>query len=92
MGMPMRMVVRVTMRVSMSMVMRMAVVVGMTVIIFGTMMDYFLSPRAARIFTEDEGFDRHRHSERGNAHLAQINIIKVHQHHAINDKDFAHHH
>ena len=96
MGMVVQMVVRVTMRVtmrvSMSMVMRMAMAVAMTVIIFGTMMDDFLSPRAARIFTEDQGFDRHGHSERGNAHFAQINIIKVHQHDAINDEDFAHHH
>ena len=43
----------------------------------------------ARVLTEDQRLDRHRYGLRRHADAAQINVIKVPQHDAVNDQDFA---
>ena len=52
-------------------------------------MDDFLRARAARIFAEHQRLDRHRDGERRHPHLAEIDVIEIHQHHAVDDEDFA---
>ena len=89
MSMAMRMSVRMTMRMVIIMFVAMVMIMMMAMIIFSAMMDNLFGARPARILAKDERFDGDRHSERGNAHFAKINVIKVHQHDAIDDQNLA---
>ena len=68
---------------------RMAMVVVAMGMIVVAMVEPLLGARPARVFAEDQRFDRHRYGEGGNADAAEIDIIEIHQHHAVDDENLA---
>jgi len=79
------------MMVVMSVSVTVAVIMVVMIMVGFPMMDTLLGARAAWILAEDERFDRHRHGIGGNAYLAEVDIIEIHQHDAVDDEDFARH-
>ena len=66
----------------------MVMVVPMVVVMV-MVMQPLARPRAARVLAEDQRFDRHRHRVGRHADPAEIDIVEVHQHDAVDDEDFA---
>src|SRR5713226_2191095 len=68
------------------------VMVGMSVLVFmplGMVMQPLAGPRPARILAEYERLDGDRHGVRRHADAAEVDIVEVHQHDAVDDQDFA---
>src|ERR1700686_3392251 len=80
----MRVMVTMTMIVVMVMPMRMVMV--MLVIV---MMQPLARTRAARILAEDERLDGHRHRVGRIADAAEIDVVEIPQHHAVDDEELA---
>ena len=77
----------VRMAIAVMMVMARLVTVRMVVIIM--MMQPLARTRAARVFAEHERFDGHRHGVGRHADAAEIDIVEIPQHHAVDDQKFA---
>ena len=70
--------VPVRMAVSMRVIVRMAVCMAVARALFLlAMVNNLFRTRAARVFIEDKRLDRDWNCERGHAHLAKVDIIKV---------------
>src|SRR5258707_14785439 len=59
------------------MMMMVAVTVRMTVMLVVVRLLH------ARILAEDQGFDRHRHGERGHAYPSEVDVIEIPERHAV---------
>ena len=57
------------------------VVVNM--LMMAVMMGIVVQVRMTRIFAEDKGFDRYRHSLRRHTDTAEVNVIEISQHYAV---------
>src|ERR1700751_1273357 len=77
--------VAVTMMVMMSMIVPMTVCVIMLMVII-VMMDALARPRSARIFAEHQRLDRHRHRVGRHADAAEVDVVEVPQHDAVDDQ------
>src|SRR5262249_41568360 len=80
-------VIRV-MAVAMMMIMRMMMITVMMMIVL-VVMDALARPRPARVFVEDERFDRHRHRMRRQADAAEIDVVEIPEHDAVDREDVA---
>src|ERR1700704_5010423 len=88
MRMMMAMVVIVVMMVILIMAVRMIMRVAMIVIM---MVQPLARTGPARILAEDQRLDGHRHREGRIADAAEINIVEVPQHHAVDHQELARH-
>jgi hypothetical protein len=65
-----------------------AVVVTMMMVVV-MVMQVRLSARQSRIFTEHQRLDGHRHGHRRQADAAEVDIVEIPQHDAVDAEDFA---
>src|SRR5215472_5382066 len=72
--------------VMMAGVMRMFVLMTMIVL---AVMQTLARPRTTRVFAEHQGFDRDRHGVRRHADTAEIDIVEIPQHDAVDDQKLA---
>src|ERR1700722_132312 len=70
--------------VVMAMLMRMGIVMFMIMV-----MQPLARPRAARVLAEDERLDRHRHGVGRHADAAEVDVVEVPQHDAVDDEKLA---
>src|SRR6266568_4500916 len=73
-------VIMVVMTVTMAVIVRTIMVV---------VMDALMRPAALRAFAEDERLDRDWHGVGGHADAAEIDVVEVAQHHAVDREDLA---
>src|SRR5262249_49439100 len=80
----------VMMLVILAVLMRMVVVMFMTMrMIVLAMMQALPRPRSARVFAEHQRFDGDRHGIGRHADAAEIDVIEIPQHHAVDDQKIA---
>ena len=63
--------------------------VRMVMVVMFVMVEALARPRTARILAEYQRFDRYRHGVGRHTDAAEIDIIEVPQHHAVDHQDFA---
>src|SRR6476660_9253162 len=75
-------------------IMVMALIVNMAMIMSMVMpvlmvTDALVRAAAARVFAEQQRLDRDRHGERRHADAAEIDVVEIAQHHAVDGQDLA---
>src|SRR5689334_3960880 len=76
--------------VMMVMMVPVAMIVAMPMLmIMLVMMDPLPWPRTPRVFVEDQRFDRHRHRVGGHADAAEVDVVEIPQHDAVDHQQFA---
>ncbi len=81
-----------TMRVIVVMVIvivRMGMIVVMMPVLMLMMMDALMRPAAARVLAEHQRLDGHRHGVGRHPDLAEIDVVEVAQHDAVDGENFA---
>src|SRR6478672_8778742 len=76
----------VTVPVMVVMAVPMIMIVIMPVVM---MMDALVRAAAARVFAEQQRLDRDRHGERRHPDAAEIDVVEIAQHHAVDGQDLA---
>src|ERR1700687_3608399 len=95
MGMTVRMaVIMITvMMIVIMMIMDMMIVpmvtVPMPMLIMRVMMQPLARPRSARVFAEHQRLDGDRNGVGGQPDAAEVDVVEIHQHHAVDDEDVA---
>src|SRR3954466_16033262 len=72
----------------MAMIVNMAMIMSMVMPVL-MMVDALMRATAARVFAEQQRLDRDRHGERRHADAAEIDVVEVAQHHAVDGQDLA---